>query len=111
MKSHRIYVKISETDKQRIADYARMHNTDIAKLFRHFFIDYIIEHDEPTSEAFDTLKSIQKELNYIGNNINQIAHQLNAGQPVSDFSALEDFSKTAKDLRKTLNQVRPLRSS
>lgn len=111
MKSHRIYVKISETDKQRIADYARMHNTDIAKLFRECFINYIIEQDEPTAKALDTLKSIQRELNHIGNNINQIAKHLNGGQSDSDFSALEEFSKSAKELRKALNQVRPLRSS
>lgn len=111
MKSHRIYVKINETDKARIANYARMHNSDIAKLFRQCFIDYIIEQDEPTSKSLDTLKSIQRELNHIGNNINQIAHQLNAGQSVSDFTPLNDFESLSKSLKKALNQVRPLRSS
>ncbi len=111
MKDERLFIKINKADKADINRYARStSHRNASTLIRTYLKDYILT-EQYQNRHYELLRALRKDINAIGNNLNQIARTLNAGQPVEDFSALDEWATARKCLEKALNRVRPFRSS
>ncbi|MCP9319148.1 hypothetical protein KBX73_05025 [Acetobacter persici] len=111
MKDERLFIKINRQDKADLYQYARTtRHKNASTLIRSYLKEYILtEHYQ--NRHYEVLLGLRKELNALGNTFNQIARALNRDEPVTDWSALEEWKATRHALNTALEKVRPFRSS
>lgn len=110
MKDERLFIKIAKADKDDINTYAKSSaHKNASKLIRTFLKEYILS-EKYQNRHYDELQALRKEVNAIGNNINQIAKHLNAGQS-TELTILDEWKATRNKLDKALNRIRPFKSS
>lgn len=89
MKEDRIYLRVTNLQKQQLLIHAREENLTLT--------DYILRHTLADEKALDDEdKNLVKELNRIGINLNQIARALNRGQ---------NFAAEAKEVRQQIKKL------
>lgn len=80
-RSERIYIRVSEKEKRRIALVAKARNATISRTFLDLFRDEYLrigqEREERDSPTVQELRRIRSEIWHIGHNINQIARLTN----------------------------------
>ncbi|MCP1242742.1 plasmid mobilization relaxosome protein MobC [Acetobacter lambici] len=92
MKDKMIHIRVSDEEHQRIHAYAKQRKKKVSVIGRSSFLNDI----SGGAKIADELAGIRKELAQIGNNINQIAHKLNAGEN-ADISRLPEIINSLRN--------------
>ena len=71
-KSGRLEIRIAKSDKERLEKMATLFGISMAEIITNLIKDIPITDRKMNREKFQAVHSLCKEINYIGNNINQI---------------------------------------
>lgn len=113
IKNTDIHIRLSSDEKQILKDYANKTGHKHISLLFKYVVNQNIALGKNGFELIENLTSLRKEINSIGNNLNQIAKKLNSDN--SEYSEISEELKEIKIINNRLNkhikQIRPVRYS
>ena len=109
-KSERLEIRISKTDKKCIEEKARSFGISMAEIVTNLINDIPITDRKSKDERFQAVHALCKEINYIGNNINQITialRQIRADKKIPDgeFEMIEEQLKKYNEKRNEISEL------
>ncbi|MCW4589457.1 MobC family plasmid mobilization relaxosome protein [Gluconacetobacter entanii] len=107
MRKETIHIRITDDEKRELMTFAKASNhKNLSTWTRHIMTESMALGKHGT-DLIHELENLRREVNSIGNNVNQIAKKLNQGETVdADLSEIKNINK---DIRKILKQIRPTR--
>ncbi|KXV21721.1 MobC family plasmid mobilization relaxosome protein [Gluconobacter japonicus] len=88
-----------------VAETAR-HEVSVSRYLRTLLSEHCMT-GRPPDEIASALSRLSRQLSGIGNNLNQIAHALNAGRHEPVSQVLTDIQATDSEVRALLRTLRP----
>ncbi len=96
-----VMVRFTDAEHDLITDYARDMHLSPAECVRERALHTRVTVKYDMATRLDDIKPLTEEFHKIGVNLNQIAHHLNAGDPMSEKTILEirDYLEDLRNLR------------
>lgn len=109
-KSGRLEIRITEANKKRIEEKASSFGISMAEIVTNLINDIPITDRKIKDERFHAVYCLCKEINYIGNNINQITialRQIRADKKISDgeYEMIEEQLKKYNEKRNEISEL------
>ena len=109
-KCERLEIRITKADKERLEEKANLFGISVAEIITNLIKDIPITDRKLKNEKFQAVHSLCKEINYIGNNINQITialRQIRADKKIPDgeYELLEDQLKKYNEKRNEISEL------
>jgi hypothetical protein len=109
-KSGRLEIRITEANKLSIEEKARSFGISMAEIVTNLINDIPITDRKIKDERFHAVYCLCKEINYIGNNINQITialRQIRADKKISDgeYEMIEEQLKKYNEKRNEISEL------
>lgn len=112
IKNTDIHIRLSSEEKQILKDYSEKSGHHHISLFFKFITNEYISLGKTGFELIENLTDLRREINSIGNNLNQISKKINSTSEYEDISnELREIKLINNKLNKHLKQIRPLRYS
>lgn len=105
IKSDRITIRLTKTERKNLTDQAQKLNISVSRLVTKILRGKSIIIENYSQELPQNLKEIQFNLNKVGTNLNQIVHQLH-----THFTAdyVKEIDKLRVELVDVLSEIRQL---
>ena len=109
-KSGRLEIRITEANKKRIEEKASSFGISMAEIVTNLINDIPITDRKIKDERFHAVYCLCKEINYIGNNINQITialRQIRADKKILDgeYEMIEEQLKKYNEKRNEISEL------
>lgn len=109
-KSGRLEIRITEANKKSIEEKASSFGISMAEIVTNLINDIPITDRKIKDERFHAVYCLCKEINYIGNNINQITialRQIRADKKISDgeYEMIEEQLKKYNEKRNEISEL------
>ena len=109
-KSGRLEIRITEANKKRIEEKASSFGISMAEIVTNLIEDIPLTDRKIKDERFHAVYCLCKEINYIGNNINQITvalRQIRADKKISDgeYEMIEEQLKKYNEKRNEISEL------
>ena len=109
-KSGRLEIRITEANKKRIEEKASSFGISMAEIVTNLIEDIPLTDRKIKDEKFHAVYCLCKEINYIGNNINQITialRQIRADKKISDgeYEMIEEQLKKYNEKRNEISEL------
>jgi hypothetical protein len=109
-KSGRLEIRITEANKKCIEEKARSFGISMAEIVTNLIEDIPLTDRKIKDEKFHAVHCLCKEINYIGNNINQITialRQIRADKKISDgeYEMIEEQLKKYNEKRNEISEL------
>ena len=109
-KSGRLEIRITEANKKRIEEKASSFGISMAEIVTNLINDIPITDRKIKDERFHAVYCLCKEINYIGNNINQITialRQIRADKKIPDgeYEMIEEQLKKYNEKRNEISEL------
>lgn len=112
IKNTDIHIRLSSEEKQILKDYSEKSGHHHISLFFKFITNEYISLGKTGFELIENLTDLRKEINSIGNNLNQISKRINSTSEYEDISEeLKKIKLMNNKINKYIKQIRPLRYS
>jgi len=112
IKNTDIHIRLSSNEKNRLKDYVEKTGHNHISLFFKFITNEYMSLNKSGFELIENLTSLRREINSIGNNLNQISKRINSSDEYEDISnELREIKLINNKLNKHLKQIRPIRYS
>ncbi|MBS0980820.1 plasmid mobilization protein [Acetobacter thailandicus] len=112
IKNTDIHIRLSSDEKQILKDYVEKSGHNHISLFFKFITNEYMALDKSGFELIENLTSLRREINSIGNNLNQISKRINSNSEYEDISnELREIKIINNKLNKHLKKIRPMRYS
>ena len=109
-KGGRLEIRIAKSDKERLEKMATLFGISMAEIITSLIKDIPITDRKMNDEKFQAVHSLCKEINYIGNNINQITialRQIRTDKKIPDgeYKLLEEQLKKYNEKRNEISEL------
>ena len=109
-KSERLEIRITEANKKCIEEMARTFGISMAEIVTNLINNIPITNRKSKDERFQAVHALCKEINYIGNNINQITialRQIRADKKIPDgeYISIEEQLKKYNEKRNEISEL------
>jgi len=102
---HDIRVRLSDREHDAVAAAAARHGVTISSYLRTLILEHTAT-GKPPGILASSLADLSRQLSGIGNNLNQIAHAINAGKTAPVSQILSDVQAANSETRYLLREVR-----
>ena len=110
IKNTDLHIRLSTEEKQILKDYAQKTGHNHISLFFKFITNEYISLGKTGFELIENLTDLRREINSIGNNLNQITKRINSTSEYKDISEeLREIKLLNNKINKHIKQIRPVR--